>query len=160
MPDQIPDALIRMYPNVAPDAWVRLSEHRYRATHPSPGGQYAIVAVTVFDTTMARGVKAGAEGERDAFADLIESAARDAAHRVSCTEGTPITRPDNEANRGVEGRCWWCGCFPRQHVTAEDRDESEREWAAGGQATATDPDPDYGKDLDDEDDSEDDDEPF
>src|SRR5437773_9009180 len=104
MPDNaqpIPDSILRTWVEVPPDAWERLSEHRYRAPHRIDG--YVTCVVVVFGETIGRGVEVG--GENGVYADLFEHAARAAAHRVACQDGTPAVRPDNEANRGVVGRC-------------------------------------------------------
>lgn len=120
MGDEIPAAIIQMYPYVDSEVWVRLSEHRYRAPHPND--TYAILVVSLFGETVARGVRADPGDERAAFADLISSAATSAAHRTACAEGTPIVRPNTAANEGVVGRCWWCGSLPEQHGHAEATD--------------------------------------
>jgi hypothetical protein len=115
---EIPDSVVRMHPYIKPSAWVRLSEHRFRAEHPN--AQAAVLAVTMFGETVARGVKAGMDSERAVFADLIGLAGQLAVNKAACEEGTPVVRPDNEANAGVVGRCWWCGSYPSQHVRVDD----------------------------------------
>jgi hypothetical protein len=107
----MPDSLLRVWPNVPADAWERLSEHRYRAPHEVGG--FVICVVVAFGETIGQGARTGSEGE--VYASLFGSAGRLAAHRASCENGTPIVRPDDEANRGVVGRCWWCGKWPSKH---------------------------------------------
>jgi hypothetical protein len=119
MPEPIPEGITRMHPWIHPGAWVRLSEHRYRAAHPND--RYTVLAVAAFGETAARN-NADPARERAVFADLIELAAEIAAHRVSCTEGTPIVR---EANRRGAGRCWWCGSYPDQHVSTSDQENAD-----------------------------------
>lgn len=119
--DEIPEQITRLYPHIAAEAWERVSEHRYRAAHSTPNT--AVLVVEAFGETIGRGVNYGlinfapSRADRAVFAELIERAARLAAHRVACQEGTPIVRSDND-DHGVQGCCWWCGALPEQHVQA------------------------------------------
>ena len=108
---KIPDGVVRTNPWIPAEAWQRLSEHRYQAPHGNPG--FVVCAVVVFGETLSQGVKEGNEDEL--WPKLFEHAAQLAAHRQSCANGTPVVRPDNEANIGVVGRCWWCGKWPSEH---------------------------------------------
>jgi hypothetical protein len=124
---QIPQGVLRTWPEVPADAWERLSEHRYRAPHNVDGFVWCIVVC--FGATI--GQAARREDEARVFAELFDAAGREGAHRVACQDGTPVVRPDDEANDGVAGRCWWCGNRPAEHAQAraerEDRAERERD---------------------------------
>lgn len=108
--DMIPEPIRRMYPYIEAEAWTALSEHRFRAEHLS---RAVILVVSAFGETHGQGCSP--DKETEVFARLIESCATAAAHRLACEEGTPVVRPDNEANRGVVGCCWWCGALAKQH---------------------------------------------
>jgi hypothetical protein len=112
---QIPQSILRTWPSVPADSWEQLSEHRYRASHYYDSA-YAWCVVVCFGETI--GQTATREDETTVFARLFESAARLAAHRVACEDGTPIVRPNGAANAGVVGRCWWCGNWPAEHPQA------------------------------------------
>jgi hypothetical protein len=110
----IPESILAMHRYIPADAWVRLSDRRYRTEHPNPG--VVILALQAFGIITSQGCRAGEISEQETWARLLASAAELAAHRMACEERVPIVRPDNEANRGVVGHCWWCGALPEQHT--------------------------------------------
>src|SRR6266542_2258657 len=96
---QIPQSVLRTWPTVPADAWERLSERRYRAPHDNDGFIWCVVVC--FGETLGRPAKRG--DEAGVYAELFESAGRLGAHRVACQDGTPVVRPDDEANAEVVG---------------------------------------------------------
>lgn len=112
----VPISILTMHPEIAPQAWERLSDVRWRAPHPQ--SQYAVLVVRVFGETLSVGVIAGTGEEERTFARLIGSAGENAARRVACEQRTPLVRPGGEGNYGVAGCCWWCGKLPVQHADA------------------------------------------
>lgn len=112
MTGDIPDSVLRTWPTVPAEKWQRLSEHRYQAPHNVDG--YVECVVVAFGETIGRAAQSG--DEREVYAGLFDLAARLGARRTACESGTPVVRPDNEANAGVVGRCWWCGKWPDDHT--------------------------------------------
>jgi hypothetical protein len=109
----IPDSVLRTWPEIPADAWEWLSENRLRAPHRIEG--FDELVVVAYGTTIGRGCRQNEEMQRDVYADLFVHAAQNSARRDACANGTPVVRPDNEANYGVAGRCWWCGRWPTEH---------------------------------------------
>jgi hypothetical protein len=116
-PRAIPDGVLRTWPEVDPGAWEWLSSHRLRAPHNIDG--FNNLVVVAFDETVGQGCKDDPDDERATYARLFESAANLAGRRAACENGTPVVRPDDEANAGVVGRCWWCGKWPHDHQPVE-----------------------------------------
>jgi hypothetical protein len=109
----IPASVLQTWPTVPADAWRWLSERRLYAPHRMEGFRWLVVVA--YGETVGRPTKEGSEAQRAVYAGLFETAARAAAHRDACAEGTPAVRPDSKADDGVVGRCWWCGRWPHEH---------------------------------------------